>query len=71
VEAPRPESGILGSLRRHPVIVGVLVAGAVLGAVAGALYLTPDWSLARRVAAGALSGAGIAFLMTATKMLAS
>jgi hypothetical protein len=37
--------------------------------VLGALYLTQDWSLARRLAAGAVGGAGVGFLCTATKMI--
>jgi hypothetical protein len=41
----------------------------VAGAVLGALYLTEDWSLARRLAAGTIAGAGVGFLMTATKMV--
>jgi hypothetical protein len=67
----RARDGVWGSLRRHPVIVSTIVVGTLLGAVLGALFLTGDWSLARRVVAGAVSGAGIAFLMTATKMFSS
>jgi hypothetical protein len=56
-------------VRRHPVIVFVMLACTVLGAVLGAVYLGDDWSLARRLAAGAVSGAGIGLLFTATKMI--
>jgi hypothetical protein len=59
----------LGDLvRRHPVIASTVVATTVLGAVLGALLLTAEWSLARRIAAGAVAGAGTGFLLTATKM---
>jgi len=59
----------LGSiLRRHPVICATLLAATALGAVLGAILLTEDWSLARRIAAGAVAGAGTGFLVTATKM---
>jgi hypothetical protein len=59
----------LGSLvRRHPVISATLVATTAAGAVLGAVYLTGEWSLARRIAAGAVAGAGTGLLLTATKM---
>jgi len=59
----------LGALvRRHPVISATLVATTALGAVLGAFLLTGEWSLARRIAAGAVAGAGTGFLLTATKM---
>ena len=57
-----------GLLRRHPVISTTLVVTTALGAVLGALFLTSEWSLARRIAAGAVAGAGTGFLLTATKM---
>jgi hypothetical protein len=56
-------------LRRHPVIVAVMIGCTLLGAALGAAYLTADWSLVRRVAAGAVAGAGVGLLMTATKMI--
>jgi len=55
-------------VRRHPVICSTLVATTALGAVLGAFLLTGEWSLARRIAAGAVAGAGTGFLLTATKM---
>ena len=55
-------------LRRHPVVSAVLLVCVAAGALAGALLLGEDWSLARRIAAGALSGAGVGFLLTAPKM---
>ena len=60
----------MDALRRHPVIVGVMVGCTLLGAALGAAFLTDDWSLARRIAAGGVGGLGIAFLMTATKLIA-
>jgi hypothetical protein len=51
------------------VITAVMVLCTLAGAVLGALYLTDDWSLARRIAAGAVAGGGVAFLMTATRMV--
>jgi hypothetical protein len=59
----------LGSFaRRHPVIAATLVATTALGAVLGAVFLTGEWSLPRRILAGAVAGAGTGFLLTATKM---
>jgi hypothetical protein len=55
-------------VRDHPVITSVMVVCTVAGAVLGACLLTQDWSLARRIAGGAMSGAGVGLLITATKM---
>jgi hypothetical protein len=57
-----------GLLRRHPVIAGVLAACTLAGAVAGAVMLDQEWFVLRRVAAGAVAGAGVGLLLTATKM---
>ena len=57
------------ALRSHPWITGVIVGGATVGGVLGILYLNPEWSLIRRIAAGGMAGGGIGFFMTATKML--
>jgi hypothetical protein len=59
----------MDALRRHPVIVAVMVGCTLLGAALGAAYLTDDWSLARRIAAGGIGGLGVGLLMTATKMI--
>lgn len=62
--------GSLGDLARgHPVVTTLIVSLAVLGAVLGGLYLSPEWTLLRRVAAGALSGAGIGFFVVATRLI--
>jgi len=56
-------------LTRHPVIAGTLIGCTLLGAVLGLYLLTGDWSAGRRIAAGAVAGAGVGLLVTATKML--
>jgi hypothetical protein len=56
-------------LSEHPVIVAVFVGCIVVGAVLGATYLTDDWSLARRLAGGAVPGAGVALCITATRIV--
>jgi hypothetical protein len=53
----------------HPVIAALIAACTLAGAVAGAVYLPDDWSLARRIAAGAVAGAGSALLVTATRLI--
>lgn len=55
-------------IARHPVISATLLVCTVAGAVAGVVFLSGDWSLARRIAAGAVAGAGTGLLITATKM---
>jgi len=61
--------GAVGSfLRRHPGVSATLVATTLLGAAAGALFLTGEWSLARRILAGGIAGAGTGLLLTASKM---
>lgn len=68
--APESRSpGALGFVRRHPVIVGTLVGCTLLGAALGGFGLTEEWSVARRIAAGALGGAGCGLLMTGTKWI--
>lgn len=59
----------LDSIRRHPVISGLMIGCTIAGMILGALYLPEEWALARRLGAGAFSGAGVALLCTATKML--
>jgi hypothetical protein len=51
------------------VVAGTLAACTLAGAVLGLVYLTGEWSAARRLAAGAVAGAGVGLLLTATKML--
>ena len=55
-------------VRRHPVISTTLVVTTAFGAVLGAWLLTGEWSLARRIAGGAVAGAGIGLLITASKL---
>jgi len=45
-------------------MVGCTLAGAVVGAT----FLSDDWTLLRRLLAGAVGGAGVGLLVTATRM---
>jgi len=46
-----------------------MVACTLAGAGLGLAFLPDAWPLARRLAAGGVSGAGVGLLVTATKML--
>jgi hypothetical protein len=61
--------GAWATLRRHPIITTTMLGCTLAGAVLGFYLLTDDWSVARRLAAGAIAGAGTGLLMTATKMI--
>ena len=62
-------SAILEYARRHPVIAATLLGCTVVGAALGFAFLADEWSVARRIAAGAVAGGGVGLLLTATKML--
>jgi hypothetical protein len=70
---PKTEPGGLAALMRvlraHPVIASVVITCALGGAILGTLLLSPDWSLARRLAGGLVGGAGVGLLITATRMI--
>jgi hypothetical protein len=64
-----PSNALRRALGDHPVIAATMLACTLLGAAIGWQLLGDDWSLARRLVAGAIGGAGTGFLITATKML--
>lgn len=57
------------AVRDHPGIASVLVGCTLIGAVLGLMLLTQEWSVLRRIAGGAVAGAGVGFLVTATRMI--
>ena len=63
------ERGLWHSAKRHPVIFATILGCSALGIALGIAFLSEDWSLARRLLAGAVGGAGTGFLITATKMI--
>jgi hypothetical protein len=56
-------------LSAHPWITGIFSVCVLLGAAAGAVGLSEDFSLARRIAAGAVAGAGFAMLVMGPKLM--
>jgi len=61
--------GWKAAIAAHPIIFGVIVACISIGAVLGVLLLTDEWSLARRIAAGVVGGAGVGVLITAPRII--
>ena len=54
--------------RAHPYLTALVVGCTVLGGGLGALLLTDEWPLWRRVAGGLLGGVSVGLLMTATRL---
>ncbi|MBW2716147.1 MAG: hypothetical protein JRD03_08725 [Deltaproteobacteria bacterium] len=57
------------AISAHPIIFGVLISCVTIGVVSGVFLLTNEWSLARRIAAGAVGGAGVGLLITAPRII--
>jgi hypothetical protein len=62
-------TGLRAVLNEHPVMATALTAAIVGGAILGFMFLSPDWSAGRRILAGAIGGAGFAFLVSARNVL--
>jgi|GEM_PF-1688327 len=61
--------GWWGVLRRNRAFTALFAVCIVAGAFAGVLYLPEEFSSIRKLLGGAIAGGGVAFLMTATKLL--
>lgn len=61
--------GWKAAITAHPIIFGVVIVCISIGAVMGGLVLTYEWSLARRIAAGVVGGAGVGLLITAPRII--
>jgi hypothetical protein len=61
--------GRFGFLLDHPIIFAVFATCTLVGVVMGVFLLTEDWSLARRIAGGAVGGAGVALIITAPRII--
>lgn len=62
-------SAIVSTLRAHPVITSVILASALIGVAVGIVALPDDWSLIRKIAGGAVGGAGCGLLVTAPRIV--
>lgn len=62
-------SGLIAILRSYPVISATIFGSTVLGIAIGLYVLPDDWSLARRIAGGALGGAGCGLIVTAPRIV--
>ena len=58
----------IARLKRNRAITSIFVACIVAGALLGYFLFTNDMSAVRRVLGGAVSGGGVALLVSATKM---
>ena len=56
-------------VREHPLLAASWVLCGVAGATLGFMYLPTEWSILRRVAAGLVSGAGCALIVTTTRLV--
>jgi hypothetical protein len=56
-------------VREHPGIASVMLVCTLGGAALGFALLGAEWSVVRRIAGGAVAGAGIGLVITATRMI--
>ncbi len=68
-ERAKATCGWKAAITAHPIIFGVFIACISIGVVLGVLILTDEWSLARRIAAGVVGGAGVGILITAPRII--
>ena len=62
-------SGLLATLKAHPIITATIVGATLLGVVIGVLFLPEGWALARKIAGGAIGGAGCGLIVTAQRII--
>ena len=55
-------------MRAHPVITGLTLTCTLAGGALGFAYLPGEWLGARRIAAGLVSGFGVALFIVAPRM---
>jgi hypothetical protein len=61
--------GWKAAITPHPIIFGVVITCISIGAVLGVFISTDEWSLARRIAAGVVEGAGVGISITAPRII--
>lgn len=67
--SPAPRPSPVAVLREHPLLVAALVGCVAIGAGLAVTFGTDEWSVGRRVAAGALAGFGSWFVVVANRLL--
>lgn len=67
-DGPR-RGGLLGVIASYPLISLTIFVCTLLGVGLGLVFLPEDWTLARKVAGGALSGAGCGLIVTAPRIV--
>lgn len=60
---------MLAKLREYPISSVTMVVITLAGAAAGPYWTSPEWSLGRQLAAGAVAGFGVAFLIVLTHII--
>ena len=66
---PKARGGLVGVLRAYPIITATIVGCTLAGVVAGVLFLPESWELWRKLAGGALAGAGCGLIVTAPRIV--
>ena len=64
-----PRLGLIGTLRAHPIILSAILGCTLLGVVIGLIWLPEDWAVVRKIAGGAVAGAGCGLLVTAPRII--
>lgn len=60
---------LIDLVRSYPLITVTILGCTVIGIVVGLFYLPDDWTLARKLAGGALGGAGCGLIVTAPRIV--
>jgi hypothetical protein len=56
-------------LRSYPIITATIVGCTLAGIAAGLVFLPEDWALLRKIAGGAVGGAGCGLIVTAPRIV--
>jgi hypothetical protein len=60
---------VIQILRSYPIITTTIVGCALAGIAAGLVFLPEDWALLRKIAGGAVGGAGCGLIVTAPRIV--
>jgi hypothetical protein len=59
---------MIETMKAHPVITGLCIVCTICGAVVAPWFTPDDWSLVRKLVAGAMAGLSCAMIILATRM---